>query len=84
MNAPMAIPCPEQATTNLNALNTMSPQPWELSFSYGRALQEPALHAWEGETANAQAAQSALYKRAELNGAARRGNYSVEMEITDV
>ncbi len=71
---------PEQATVNLNALNTMLPQPWELSFSYGRALQEPALLAWKGDAANSAHTQAALYKRAKLNGAARRGAYSDEME----
>lgn len=74
---------PEEATANLNALNTMSLQPWELSFSYGRALQEPALRAWNGDIANAESTQSALYRRAKLNGAARRGVYSVEMESID-
>lgn len=71
---------PQEATRNLNALNAMSPQPWEMSFSYGRALQEPALRAWNGDMANAASTQSALYKRAQLNGAARRGAYSTDME----
>lgn len=71
---------PEEATANLNALNGLSPQPWELSLSYGRALQEPALQAWRGDSANGQLAQAALYKRARLNGAARHGEYSPAME----
>lgn len=71
---------PEQATANLNAMNCLSPQPWELSFSYGRALQQPALQAWQGDPANVAAAQAALYRRAELNGAARRGEYRADME----
>jgi len=70
---------PEQATANLNAMNCLSPQPWELSFSYGRALQQPALQAWQGDPANVAAAQAALYRRAELNGAARRGEYRADM-----
>ncbi|MFT5658553.1 MAG: fructose-bisphosphate aldolase class I [Gammaproteobacteria bacterium] len=74
---------PEEATVNLNALNSMAPQPWELSFSYGRALQEPALLAWRGDAANTSLTQSALYKRARLNGAARRGEYRPDMELTD-
>ncbi|WP_428607098.1 class I fructose-bisphosphate aldolase [Sedimenticola sp.] len=71
---------PEEATANLNAMNCLAPQPWELSFSYGRALQQPALQAWRGEPGNVMAAQAALYRRAELNGAARRGEYRPEME----
>ena len=71
----------EEATANLNAMNAIATvQPWELSFSYGRALQQPALHAWAGKTENAQAAQQALMKRARLNGAARYGKYDVKME----
>lgn len=71
---------PEEATANLNAMNRLTPQPWELSFSYGRALQQPALQAWKGEPGNVAAAQAALYKRAALNGAARRGEYQSAME----
>ena len=72
----------EEATANLNAMNAMYPnQPWELSFSFGRALQQPALHAWQGKEENHKAAQDALHKRARLNGAARYGKYTVEMEI---
>ncbi len=71
---------PEQATAHLNAMNTMGPQPWEISFSYGRALQDPALKAWKGEAANVQSGQEALSFRARLNGAARSGQYSEEME----
>ncbi len=70
----------EEATANLNAMNAMATQPWELSFSYGRALQQPALHAWAGKAENAQAAQQALFKRAKLNGAARYGKYDAKME----
>jgi fructose-bisphosphate aldolase class I len=72
---------PEEATANLNAMNAMFPNvPWELSFSYGRALQEPALKAWQGKTENAAATQQALYQRAFLNGAARTGEYTTAME----
>ncbi len=72
---------PEQATVNLNAMNAMYDNlPWELSFSYGRALQEPVLKAWKGEAANVPAAQKAYYHRAKLNGAARFGKYTPEME----
>ncbi|MCG6934819.1 MAG: fructose-bisphosphate aldolase class I [Proteobacteria bacterium] len=72
---------PEEATVNLNAMNELFPgQPWELSFSYGRALQQPALHAWQGKKENVKAAQDALLKRARLNGAARYGKYTTEME----
>lgn len=72
---------PEEATANLNAMNAMFPAaPWELSFSYGRALQEPALEAWQGKTENAAATQQALFQRAFLNGAARIGEYTPAME----
>ncbi|OAN89227.1 fructose-bisphosphate aldolase [Marinobacter sp. EhC06] len=71
---------PEEATINLNAMNSMGPQPWELSFSYGRALQEPAQKAWAGSLDNGPEAQAAMLKRARLNGAARSGNYRPEME----
>jgi len=72
---------PEEATANLNAMNAMAGNsPWQLSFSYGRALQQPVLEAWQGKQENVPAAQNALYKRARLNGAARYGRYSAEME----
>ncbi|MGH3030999.1 MAG: class I fructose-bisphosphate aldolase [Gaiellaceae bacterium] len=70
----------EQATANLNALNRVGPHPWELSFSYGRALQAPALKAWRGDEANLAAGQVAFAHRARLNGAARSGDYSPDME----
>src|ERR1019366_1014389 len=54
---------PVLATEHLNAMNGMDPQPWELSFSYGRALQEPALAAWKGSASNVEAAQAALLYR---------------------
>src|SRR5919205_497580 len=70
----------EDATANLNAMNARGPHPWELSFSYGRALQAPALKAWRGDPANVDAAQKAFYRRAKFNGAARSGSYAPEME----
>ena len=70
----------EQATANLNAINAGGPHPWQLSFSYGRALQAPSLKAWRGDEANVQAGQDALAHRARLNGAARDGRYTPEME----
>ena len=69
-----------QATRNLDAINRRAPQPWELSFSFGRALQAPVLQAWAGDDANDAVAQAALLHRAAMNGAARRGNYRPEME----
>ena len=63
----------EDATARLNAMNQRGPHTWQLSFSYGRALQAPALKAWGGETANAEAAQQAYYRRAKFNSAAERG-----------
>jgi fructose-bisphosphate aldolase class I len=70
----------EDATAHLNAMNARGPHPWELSFSYGRALQAAALKAWRGEEANVQAAQAAFAHRAKMNGLARSGSYSPEME----
>ena len=73
---------PEQATLHLSAMNAMGRHPWELSFSYGRALQEPVLKAWKGDPANVAAAQRAFHHRARCNGAARAGKYTKEMEVT--
>ena len=70
----------EDATAHLDAINKRGPHPWEISFSYGRALQAPALKAWKGDPANVAAAQKAYYHRAKLNSAARFGSYSPEME----
>lgn len=61
---------PQQATANLNAINSIEHQPWNLSFSYGRALQEECLQAWQGQVANVKQAQMALLRRAQLNSAA--------------
>ena len=69
-----------QATARLAAVNRQGPQPWELSFSYGRALQAPVLRAWAGIDANRAAAQAALLTRARLNGAARLGLYDPSSE----
>lgn len=70
----------EDATAHLNAMNAMGPHPWELSFSYGRALQAPALKAWRGAAENVQAGQAAYLHRAKMNGLARSGSYSPDME----
>jgi fructose-bisphosphate aldolase class I len=70
----------EDATANLNAMNALGPHPWQLSFSYGRALQAPALKAWAGREENVEAAQRAYYHRAKMNSAARSGLYAPEME----
>jgi fructose-bisphosphate aldolase class I len=74
----------EDATANLNAMNARGPHPWELSFSYGRALQAPALKAWVGDAANVADAQKAFYRRAKFNSAARYGQYAPEMETAAV
>ena len=71
---------PVEATANLDAINRTGVQPWLLSFSYGRALQEPALQAWNGLAANARRSQEALLQRARLNGAACAGRYNATME----
>jgi fructose-bisphosphate aldolase class I len=88
-NVPASIPTinflsggqtPQQATENLNAINTLGHQPWLLSFSYGRALQEDCLKAWKGEKENSVNAQDALLKRARLNSMACLGKYESKME----
>jgi fructose-bisphosphate aldolase class I len=73
----------EEATANLNAMNAMGSAPWELSFSYGRALQQPSLNAWAGKRENGPVAQALLAKRARLNGAAREGTYTPASEQVD-
>ena len=73
---------PEEATENLNALNQRRDQaPWQLSISYGRALQQPALKIWAGKPENVKAAQQALLERARLNSLARQGLYQPSMEV---
>lgn len=66
------------ATERLNAMNKIGHVPWELGFSFARALQAPALQAWRGE--NVAAGQRALLHRAQCNSAARYGIYFPEME----
>ncbi len=70
----------EAATAHLDAMNKIGGFPWEMSFSYGRALQAPALKAWGGKPEQLGAGQKAFYHRAKLNGAARHGRYSEAME----
>jgi len=72
----------EEATENLNAMNAMGTHPWQVSFSYGRALQAPVLAAWKGQESNVAAAQKALLQRCHLNGLARDGKYALSMETT--
>ncbi|MCL4481303.1 MAG: fructose-bisphosphate aldolase class I [Bacteroidetes bacterium] len=72
----------ELASARLNAMNLLfkSQLPWELAFSFARAIQQPALEIWNGRVANVSAAQEALYHRAKCNLAARSGEYNIEME----
>jgi len=72
----------ELASARLNAMHVRfkSRLPWTLSFSYARAIQQPALDIWKGVDANVPAAQRALVHRASLNRAACRGEYTAEME----
>ncbi|MHB9033058.1 MAG: class I fructose-bisphosphate aldolase [Anaerolineae bacterium] len=71
------------ASERLNMMNVMyqGRVPWELTFSYSRAIQQPALELWKGEASNVQAAQKALYHRAKCNQAARQGKYQSSMEV---
>jgi len=71
---------PIQASENLNEINIINNVSWELSFSYGRALQEPVLKAWQGKSENIKLAQEAFYKRAKMNSLARKGEYSRKIE----
>ena len=70
----------EAASAHLSEMNRIGGFPWQMSFSYGRALQAPALKAWGGKKENFAAAQKAFYHRAKCNGAARYGKYSDAME----
>lgn len=78
----------QEATAHLNAMNQLGnslgpkldPLPWQLSFSYGRALQASALQAWRGRADNVEAAQAAFAHRAKMNGLARGGAYDAKME----
>jgi len=73
----------ELATAHLDAMNRLAgPRPWELSFSYARALQAPALAAWRGDPARITEAQRIFSHRARCNSAARRGQYTAELERT--
>ena len=76
---------PELASARLNAINgraakTGSHAPWPLTFSFARAIQQPALAIWQGSDDTVIAAQQALYRRAHLNRLARRGEYTDAME----
>jgi fructose-bisphosphate aldolase, class I len=70
----------QRASAHLHAMSRVDGLPWEISFSYGRALLGLSLETWRGEESNLPAAQAALHHRASLTGAARRGEYSEEME----
>lgn len=73
----------EDATDHLNAMNMMGLHPWQVSFSYGRALQAPVLAAWKGLEENLAAAQKTFFKRCQLNGLARDGKYVRAMETAE-
>jgi fructose-bisphosphate aldolase class I len=70
----------EHATAHLNAMNAMGESPWQLSFSFARALQGPVLAAWRGNPAKVPAAQQCFYQRAACNSAARYGKYTQDMK----
>lgn len=75
---------PEEATAHLNAMNQLGNLPWNVSFSYARALQEYCMKVWQGQAKNIPAAQKAFFKRAKLNSLAAMGNYSEAMEKDEV
>jgi fructose-bisphosphate aldolase class I len=70
----------ELATAHLDAMNKLGNNPWPLSFSYGRALQQPAIKTWKGSAANVAAAQAALAHRGRMNSLASLGKYSAGLE----
>jgi fructose-bisphosphate aldolase, class I len=70
----------EAATAHLNAMSAMKGLPWPLTFSYSRALQNPALKAWRGQAGNVAAAQKAFHHRAQMNGLASQGKWKAELE----
>ena len=70
----------ESATAHLNAMASEKGLPWPLTFSFSRALQNPALKAWRGQAANVGAAQKAFYHRARMNGLASQGKWKPELE----
>jgi fructose-bisphosphate aldolase class I len=74
----------EQATAHLNAMNQLGSLPWNVSFSYARALQEDCMKTWKGETKHVADAQKAFYKRAKLNSLAATGQYSEKMEKEEI
>ncbi len=69
-----------EATQNLNAINQQGSFPWQLSFSYGRALQDSALQIWAGQVENVIKAQNQFLKRAKLNSLATLGKYTPDLE----
>lgn len=71
---------PEASTAHIDLMNEIGNVPWQISFSFGRALQQPVLKAWRGDSNNIEKAQKAFYKRAKLNSLARTGAYTEEME----
>ena len=73
-----------QATAHLNAMHQLGSLPWNLSFSYARALQDEAMKLWKGEAANMPAAQTSFFKRAKLNSLASMGKYNDAMETEEV
>jgi fructose-bisphosphate aldolase, class I len=70
----------EAATAHLNAMASMKGLPWPLTFSYSRALQNPALKTWKGQAGNLAAAQKAFHHRAHMNGLAAQGKWRPELE----
>jgi fructose-bisphosphate aldolase class I len=73
----------EEATAHLNAMNVIGRSirlPWKLTFSYARALQNPAMETWRGDASKVEAARRVFLHRAKMNSAASLGQYKAEME----
>jgi fructose-bisphosphate aldolase class I len=71
---------PKESTTHLDMMNEIDKVPWQLSFSFGRALQQSVLATWKGKSSNIKKAQKEFYKRAKLNSLARSGEYELSKE----
>jgi fructose-bisphosphate aldolase class I len=71
---------PEEATANLNAMNLLPGNPWNVSYSYARALQDYCMKTWKGDAKNAAAAQKIFLERAKLNSLASVGKYTAQLE----
>ena len=71
---------PKRSTENLNAIGKMGPQPWAITYSYSRAIEEPFLMAWQGKPENTEEAQKVLLHACKMNSLATEGRYEVSLD----